>query len=479
MALLPSANLHLRELYETTIEFFAIRTAGLGSRPQSATASPASTVSTLQPSADLQIGDIRPLTPVPDPIARLTRECASLREKLDAQAFPASSSISSPMSHRRDLEETRRELSVAKKEASKLEARCRMLEKMLKDTKTLLKARDAEIARAARSSAANSPRRRDDDRSAETATPADEERASTKSIEVFMTRTDSWSGAQLLQAVQDLNSEIVQFAAAATELSTFDKPPSASTSKSMNQAVQETASRLGPNLARILSTRDHSQDPMLVQLALQGCISTCVARALTPFCMGFPSKPDGILSQIYAHMYMAESQPMSSRWRALTHRHIHTMYPYLSDYSVNELSETMYRWTADILYIAGCPTTDRTALSSREGMRTRFAEQISRIAKTVARLAQVTREEIMSTRFEIIAVENDGAFDARRMCDAFGEYGSSRGSILITTEVGLRCNTRRDSTQSSSTEGTAAVHEIEQRILLQPKVVLDTVVDLL
>lgn len=83
----------------------------------------------------------------------------------------------------------------------------------------------------------------------------------------------------------------------------------------------------------------------------------------------------------------------------------------------------------------------------------------------------------MSTRFEIIAIENDGDFDPRRMTDAFGEYGSSRGAILITTEVGLRCNTRKDVPESTDDGGSTLVAEVEQRILLQPKVVLDSVVD--
>ncbi|KAF9030864.1 hypothetical protein BDZ89DRAFT_1064427 [Hymenopellis radicata] len=481
MSILPSANLHLRGLYDTTVEFFALRSPGISSRA---------------PSSHDHDSDSSPhsrtLTPVPDPIARLTRECASLRERLDAadgRQDTCTCSASSdpqlpPMSIRRDLEDARRELSQTKTELSKLEARCRMLERTLKETKALLKARDAEISARTRSNAEKQhnggARRGFEANGAVTVLAVDEQRALTKSSEVFMTKTDSWSGAQVLQAVQDLNSEILQFAAAATELSSFDKKShSSSSSKATHQAVQETASRLGPNLARILSSRDHSQDPMLVQLALQGCISTCVARALTPFCMGFPSKPDGILSQIYAHMYMAESQPTSSRWRALTHRHIHTMYPYLNDYSINELSETMYRWSSDILFIAGCPTSDRYALSTRDGMRAKFGDQIKRISRTVSHLAQVTREEIMSTRFEIVAIENDGGFDSRRMMDAFGEYGSSRGAILITTEVGLRCSTRKDIPENAGESGSAPVPEVEQRLLLQPKVVLDSVVDLI
>ncbi|KAK0235989.1 hypothetical protein EDD85DRAFT_772443 [Armillaria nabsnona] len=476
--MLPTANLHLRGLYDTTIEFFALRSPTISSRAVSSSSSHADS----DPHS-------RTLTPVPDPIAKLTQECASLRERLDAAdrrqgtctCFSPGSNMSTV---RRELEDTRKELARAKLEVSRLEARCMTLEKSLKETRDLLRASSPDkISQRPQTESRRSDESVEEDELDDadekveeeaTSLSSEEQRARLKSEEVYMTRTDSWSGAQLLQAVQDLNSEILQFAAAATELCTFDKKAYPSSSKATNQAIQDTGTRLGGDLARILSTRDHSQDPMLVQLALQGCLSTCVARALLPFCMGFPSKPDNILSQIYAHMYMAEPQPTSSRWRALTHRHIHTMYPYLNDYSINELSETMFRWSSDILFIAGCPTTDRMSLSTREGLRTRFGDQVKRIARTVSNLAQVTREEIMSTRFDIIAIENESNFDPRRMVDAFGDYGTSRGSILITTEVGLRCATRKDLVDLN-TERPGG--EVEQRLLLPPKVILESVLD--
>jgi len=143
------------------------------------------------------------------------------------------------------------------------------------------------------------------------------------------------------------------------------------------------------------------------------------------------------------------------------------MYPYLTDYSANELAETMYRWSADILVVAGC---GKGSLASRDGLRTRFGEQVRRITKTACKLAQVTKEEIMSTCFEVVAIEHGDIFDARRMFDSFGEYGLSRGAIVTTTELGLRCKTRKN---PSATDDCAT----EIRMLMAPKVVLDSVLD--
>jgi hypothetical protein len=62
-------------------------------------------------------------------------------------------------------------------------------------------------------------------------------------LEVFLTKTDSCSGAQVIQAVQDLNTEIIQLAAGATENVTLqgrDKTPQAR----MNQATKGVSSQV-------------------------------------------------------------------------------------------------------------------------------------------------------------------------------------------------------------------------------------------
>jgi hypothetical protein len=127
--------------------------------------------------------------------------------------------------------------------------------------------------------------------------------AQVRSSETFLTKTDSWSGSQVIQALQDLNSEVLQFAASATDHSTFDQKSQSSASK---EASHDVIFRLGPRMAQILSTTDHAQDPTFVQFALQGCVSKCIARSLSSFCMGF--KSDDVMAQVYGHLYFAGTQ---------------------------------------------------------------------------------------------------------------------------------------------------------------------------
>lgn len=239
---------------------------------------------------------------------------------------------------RSELDHAKNELARSNDELTKLYERYRMLERTLRDTRDALKTRDSEIDRLRKDKERErerpiaAERRRTDaqgrdlyrrgstaslsrdpagsrsstasDTSLSSTSLVDEERARARTADAYLTRTDTWSGAQVLQAVHDINSEILQFAAAATEACTFDRHSRPSSSRAI-QSMHDTSARIGPNFARILANRDHSQDPILVQLALQGCLTLCITRALSSFCVGFPSKSDSLLHQIYHRMALA------------------------------------------------------------------------------------------------------------------------------------------------------------------------------
>ncbi|KAJ7364126.1 hypothetical protein DFH08DRAFT_730606 [Mycena albidolilacea] len=415
----------MKAVYDTTVEFFALR------NPTTPPGGP----------------QTRPHTPVPDLIGR---------EQLDGRVGLASDP--SPM--RRGFENITNQLARSQAEVAKLEERCRMLEKALRGTREMLEARETELERMRRTSSQRSDGSQNMLTRSETGSMLlDEQRAQIRSTEIYMTRTDSWSGAQVIQAVHDLNSEIIQFAASAIDLCTFESPSSP-------QAMHDTSARLGPNLAGLLSARErNSQDPTLVGLALQSGMATCIARAMNSFALGLPSKSDVILSQVYSHIFIAEPQPLSSRWRAICHKHVHALYPGLKEYAAEELRETICRWTSDIL-VAACATNEAT---SRAWIRETFGEQVARIVKAVAAIAQICKEEIMSANFNLVLVEAGQRFDERVMVDVFGEYGASHGAVVATTELGLRRMTRK------SIAGKEDDRAVEQQILVRPKVILDSV----
>ena len=232
---------------------------------------------------------------------------------------------------RRDLETARAELSRSRTQLTALEDRCKLLENSLRETQEALRLKESQLTHIKNVSTKSSRRRSDasqkrrsllsaissleNDLELVSANPdhrspiarsvrgddlsiAQEQAAHTKSLEIFLTKTDIWSGAQIIQAVIDLNSEVFQYAAAASDMCIFDRCPQAA----LSQGLQDITNRLGPKFSLMLATRDHAQDPILVQFALQGCISTLVSIALSSFCIGLQGKSNVILSTIYSHI---------------------------------------------------------------------------------------------------------------------------------------------------------------------------------
>ena len=378
LAMLPAANLHLKGLYDSTVDFLhrspiisgALRRLNPEeSEPTSPSTSPTN-----------HSGPAH----IPDPLPR-ARSIRELREGVEIEerrqchgacSCPScAGSPSSPTSSlsmrknsrghdnpRYDTARHGHDHTQTQADVVRLEERCRALEKTLRETQEILKARDAEIEKLKRErdqasadrrrsgdqrpdhdshephsssrGSQNSSRRSPDSQRSEkqvqaniqnghsgpymqtteenpdesvtesVSSDSEEERAHIRGLDTFLTKVDRWSGAQIIQALQDLNSEILQFAASATDLCTFDKYSRSSPTRT-TLATKETASRLGSPLARVLSSRDHTQDPILVQLALQSCVATCIARSMSSFCIGFASKPNAVLSKIYSQMYIS------------------------------------------------------------------------------------------------------------------------------------------------------------------------------
>lgn len=174
-----------------------------------------------------------------------------------------------------------------------------------------------------------------------------------------------------------------------------------------------------------------------------------------------------------------EPQPTSSRWRALTHRSIRTLYPGLEEYAISELVTTMLRWSAAVFTVSGCSSSQ---VGDKNAVPANLRAQLRRIAEAVYKLAKVTREDILSTSFEVMLIESGGSFDNVDMMNAFPEFNAQSNPtvgddrVLCTTELGLKCVTRKSKTTPSA-EADGDV--LERRTLLHPKVVLDSAVDAL
>ncbi|KAH8994911.1 hypothetical protein EDB92DRAFT_1973104 [Lactarius akahatsu] len=274
---------------------------------------------------------------------------------------------------------------------------------------------------------------------------------------------------------QDLNTEIIQLAAGATE--------------------NGVTSRLGAAFAGLLVSRDHSEEPALLQFGLQACVATCVARLLGVFCVGLPSGdqravppaayPPACNSTLPSHSALAtipllkrrwgqlsEPQATSSRWRALTLTHLRVLNPRLEEAAIHDFITQILRAWADVLVLCGCAPSELTL----DALRSRYGPQTQRVVRSACALAQVLHEEVMSTNFEVILAKQGHEFDTSCMANAFGTFGETSGTVLCSTELGLRCSTKKNARAAADglVEGT-----VDQTMLLLPKVILEGVADIL
>lgn len=136
---------------------------------------------------------------------------------------------------------------------------------------------------------------------------ADERRLEVKSLETFLTKTDHISGSDLVQSIKDMNSEILQFSAAASE-SIANQRKDSQSNTSRRKALERVAARFGTKMKQYLEKRDHASDPTILQYALQASLCQCISQGLSSFCYGPSGKLETHLSRIYQHMHTSGTQ---------------------------------------------------------------------------------------------------------------------------------------------------------------------------
>ncbi|KAJ3537980.1 hypothetical protein NM688_g6588 [Phlebia brevispora] len=131
------------------------------------------------------------------------------------------------------------------------------------------------------------------------------------SLRSFLSKTDDWSGAQLLQAMRDLNAEIVQLAASIADGYAAVLDRKVDLSRLSDRDFVEHA--LGTQMAELLAKRDHAADPTLLQFAVQAWEVVCVNQILDAFCFGLPPEVDDILTAVFERMHQHVTSAPSYR----------------------------------------------------------------------------------------------------------------------------------------------------------------------
>ncbi|TFY64131.1 hypothetical protein EVJ58_g2830 [Rhodofomes roseus] len=344
------------------------------------------------------------------------------------------------------------------------------------------------------------------------------------SLKTFLSKTDEWSGAQLLQALRDLNAEIVQLAASAAEefASALDRRVDL-----VRQSDRELlSSAIGPVMTNLLVTRDHSTDPTLVQFAIQAWEVFCVGRIMNAFCFGLPYDIDQFLGNLFEQMNrtgqsaLAHSSSLlipccraTSRRFTLASPHQQslaplpppndpTRHPTRHPPPIFQLNDTNLRGLLAILALSGC--TDSRGVH-RDPLRSRFGAALARISERAEIIARAVREGVMSSVFEVTWVnpgnvgrkdKDERWFDWAAMENVYAGHGSERSKVLCTVEFGLVCirhgswpeangGPKPNGSASTGVNGNGVAANggpegpLTRSVLLKPRVLLESVMDIL
>ncbi|KAF8486129.1 hypothetical protein DFH94DRAFT_170169 [Russula ochroleuca] len=385
-----------------------------------------------------------------------------------------------------------------------------------------------------------------------------EELRSHKSI---LTKTDGYSGQQMVQAVHDLNTEIFQLAAAVSDEFPLTRRSHGLWKDSHCEFIREA---IGDGMLALLRDGDHEDDPTIVQLAVRAWEIWCCSQVFDAFCPGAPPEVDRFLHDVFREMQSSEPQATTSRWRTLTHmyaRSVASAYnapapvnpgsltssslispislpPYpkpgatandIPDQHIFALPMPRSRTPSNafasslddpstrtgdhisgilaILSLAGC--TDEHAVHI-EPLHARFGEKLSRIAEQTEALARMLGEGVSSAWFEVVVerpsvtppARSKGrapdvwlggqAFDPATMENMYAGYGSEVCGVLCTVAFGLSVVKRRKEGEAGreqppsyldmkSEAGTtrSKTDLLESTLLLKPKVLLESVKELL
>ncbi|KAG6918258.1 hypothetical protein DXG01_015632 [Tephrocybe rancida] len=267
---------------------------------------------------------------------------------------------------------------------------------------------------------------------------------------LFLTKMDKVSDADVVDVVDNLNAEIMQTSALMADalggLNTGREKEPEDASSNNERLFNRRA--LGGAMIEYLEQEGQIIDLMAVQLALQFCIAEACYVVVESWRPG-DWRADGILYDIYTSLKRTVHQSVFGRWRAMTRSQ--------TNYAESQGSVYIYlhRRIRDVLSLAGWPSH----IPSNQAFLERFKDRIEHIVRLSLKLHRVASEDMTSRELRTRMVYPEEKFDGSVMDEAFpdemnrGERTGER--VSGTTDLGLM-----------------RIVGSESRILRKPKVVV-------
>ncbi|KAH7912717.1 hypothetical protein BJ138DRAFT_1003906 [Hygrophoropsis aurantiaca] len=230
-------------------------------------------------------------------------------------------------------------------------------------------------------------------------------------------------------------------------------------------ASQKIANAVGTNVVFFLQSKQHKDDPILIQIAFQAFFAVYLRWLSQTWIIGDRAH-DQFLDTVYSRIRNSEAQAIAGRWRALTRAHIQPTQLDESQ-STATLVTAIVDGLSSILIAAGC-TAPRQDLC--DALSKKFNDKIALMIGLAIRINRIIGEDVTSGNLEIVAIQSAAPFDKNNMEDAYedGHTEPTNSRVLCPTDLGLRRLTR------AAINGQS---HWEEKLLLKPKVALESVVD--
>lgn len=400
-------------------------------------------------------------------------ENRTLKEQLAQLRASQQRAVDETTTLKQSLKRTQEERTAAQDEKGKALVHNRRLVAELDGVRRQLDTRDVELKNV-RNELQHAQTKHD-----ELATLLEARTRELKGAQVYLTKADTLSGAEVMSLVDALNVEILQTAAFISDSFDFARQPSQA--DEVKEASSRISELMGPTLTHLLSTVLHGEDPLLVQIALQG--ATVEFSRWIIMTWDFDGlQAEQPLAEIYNDIResgacrplsiatsaddAAESQAVGGRWRALTRAHAQKVALQEAD-----LHGTMVAHISDTLVIilvaAGCT---KTYEETYRIFTQKFGERISNIVKMASRLNKAMGEEVTSADLWPTNATSGDKFNGATLDNFETQAEDSEGkTILCTTALGLQ--------RSEKVQGN--VVEFKTTTLVKPRVALESVADAL
>ncbi|KAG5644290.1 hypothetical protein DXG03_008708 [Asterophora parasitica] len=235
-----------------------------------------------------------------------------------------------------------------------------------------------------------------------------------KGANLFLTKEDTISSADVISMVDDVNAEIMHIAAFMAEM-LDDRGRGQERERQGKTAERKfNLQAMGEPLVQLLrQSTTQSLDPMTIQIALQLSLAETCAIIVGSW---FPGvwKGEDVLWKVYSSLKKSAAQAVIGRWRAITR----SQTKYEDCHSPVLLY--MIRRVEDVLSLAGWPK--HRPENSR--LLEQFEEKLDGLVTMALRLHRALGEDIVSGELKAQFIYPNTRFDEMAMDEAFqGEQG--------------------------------------------------------